>query len=409
MRCRQRLAISNNVESKQTRSVGGKALQSEHPSEFGLMEWSLTDPTLQAAYEVAKKRFKKIPNVAGIGIGRRFLESQGKYAVCKNDGSQLGIKVFVLRKLTSLSKKDTLPCWIKVKPPGRTRTVRIPVDVVAVKGKKKKGRAARQQSGRGWPTAGRVDVGHLFAFSKNAVANPPPAAFSPSDVSLGTVGALIRNPGNTVLHAVSSAHVFIQPCAGRFNSPIDNRAVGVGQSKWTLLPSGSFRPLTVAVNNHVRDALAFEVPLVFRGTPRHWPDGFTGEFATPEDVQRAIAATTSTGFVWVERPNRDRPRMIPVDLQAIVEPLLLPVDCEGSIVNVSYIQAWPFRFISPSDTTEEGDSGAGVFLWAENNSDCRLLGFHFMELGDHSYAVDARSFLTAALGGTLGQDYFFAT
>lgn len=371
-------------------------------------------PLLKAAYQQAMSRFKDLPGVCGIGIGRRFHETDGCYAPARTPNIDYCIKVFVRRKLKKIKPKEKLPRWIAIRPRGSRRSARVGLDVVSVLsgGKGKPGRLTADS--RGGPTAGMIDVGHLFACTTQTVPDPLPPGFSPEDANLGTVGAVVRSADGAVVHAVSASHVFIELCQGEVNAPNDKRAVSVAKSQWELLTAGSFRPLTVAMDSCLRDALAFRIPPNIRPSLPHWPDGFTGELATQEDIERAILADSASGFVWVERRGLARPRMIPVDLEAMADPLVLPVHCQGGDKDLAFIQTWRFRFMTgpgrPADeqNTLPGDSGSGVFLWSENNSDCRLLGFHFYETDDQtqSYAADADWFLKQAFGEGFGRDYF---
>jgi hypothetical protein len=368
---------------------------------------------LKKAYAEALRRFGNLPGVCGVGIGRRFLESEGRYHEKKSASNGYCIKVLVRHKQkpSKLKKREKIPCWIGVG--GRPRK-RVEVDVVSVAGIKSR-KPGRLGEARGKPTAGVVDVGRTFEFTRTTVVEQDlTPGFIPPQPKLGTVGAIVWTKNRTTFHAVSASHVVLEFCAGNLNAPADGRAVNVSDSDWYFVPANAYRPRTVQVASCIRDALSFKIPVSVRPPSVQWPDGFTGELATPADIDRAILSDRASGFVWVERRGSQRSRMIPVDLEMMVDPATLPVDCAGVEQAMGFAQVWRMRFIPDPNKPEEdqttlgGDSGAAVFLWAENNSDCRLLGFHIYETPEqtHTYATDAKWFLLQAFGPGLGSDYF---
>jgi hypothetical protein len=315
----------------------------------------------------------------------------------------------VRQKVKKPTPKERIPRWLHVKIPGRLRRMRVEIDVISLLGAS--GKPGRFTQGRGWPTAGRLDIGRLFA--THVLPPGTPMSTLPSlQAEVGTTGSLVRVKRSGAIYAVTASHVFLDLCAGDRDAPNDDRAIAVTRQDWAVVPNQSYYPLTVTIGDWIRDCLAFRAPNNFCPTTPSWPDGFTGELATQDDTDRALLSTTPTGFIWVER-GASRPVMIPIDIDAFIDPAVLVIERNGQSFDLGFVQTWRSRFLPGADTptnqraTMGGDSGAAVFVWAENNTNCRLLGFHFYEPDDQtmSYAVDARWFFRQAFGEGFGIDY----
>jgi hypothetical protein len=367
---------------------------------------------LKAALLKAHERFATLTGVCGIGIGRRFHEKTGRYPKIPGRLS-LCIKIVVERKLRKLKRNQRIPRWILVRSSQRSRAVRVEIDIVSILGRT--GRPGRlSQGGRGWPTAGCIDVGRLFA-TQAVPPSTPLTALPIGDPDVGTVGALVKFNNSGTVYATTASHVFLKLAVGERNAPTDDRAVWVSKSLIDVVPNHSYEPGTVAVDGIIRDSLAFRVPSGFCPNSARWPDGFTGELADVNDVRRALGSPLPSGFIWVERSGMPRPVMIPIHLEGNLDPVQLPILWNGQSITLAFVQTWQSRFVMNSGTpanqqsTMGGDSGSGVFLWAQNNSNCRLLGFHFYEPDDltMSYAADAQWFFREAFGNGLKTDYDF--
>jgi len=372
-----------------------------------LAPWFRRHPALKAAYAEARRRFEGRPGVLGVGIGRRFHESANGYSPQRDAHDGLCLKIFVERKRDAVPRRERIPKWLVVSVPGRRKRVRVDVDVVAAGDPSRRREPARQDAGRAWPHHGLIDPGHLFAFGR-APAAQTPSPFRPSDAELGTTGALLRFVDGSKW-AVSAGHVFTSPCDDRYGAPTTPRALGVRDATWDTTAADGFYPPTILGSIGIRDLMLFPVPPQFLPADgaATWPDGFDGTLATQADIERAILDERPTAFLWVDRYGA-RPRALPVDLEAAIPVFEARVKCSGATRSFTYVTTWPLRFLPGAETTIGGDSGAPVFLWGEDNTTCRMLGMHFLEWKNHSFAMDARSFLREVLLSELGRDVFFA-
>src|SRR5260221_259396 len=84
------------------------------------------NPVIRAALGKARERFRGMPGVCGIGVGRRFHENNGQYATRED----FCIKVLVNKKTKLPKPSERIPRWIMIKPPGRLRPVRVEIDVI---------------------------------------------------------------------------------------------------------------------------------------------------------------------------------------------------------------------------------------------------------------------------------------
>jgi len=318
----------------------------------------------------------------------------------------LCIKVFVERKKKKVTKRERIPSWIDVSVKGARMKTRVLLDVVSVAGKDRKRPVAVLQDGRGWPQAGKITPGRLFAFGKKSANEIGDRPFTSEEVSLGTTGAVIRFEDDSH-YGISAGHVFTDASSANPVRPKGARALGTKGPEWKRVQGSKFYPTTVKTERWIRDVMIFPFPQSFRPTAEEttWPDGFLRELATQADIERAVLAETATGFIWVDRKGH-RPESIPVDLEAGIPLLTLPVDSHGTTKHLTYIMSWPLRFLS-DESTVGGDSGSPVFLWSKDNSKCRLLGIHFLAYQRHSYAMDARSFFSEVLLAKPNQNVWF--
>jgi hypothetical protein len=375
-----------------------------------LQSWFGEYPMLRTAYREAIRRFQDLPGVCGIGVGRKFKEALGKYGAAPESTGGYCIKVFVERKRKDVAKKLRIPGWINVDVADSGRRTRVLLDVVSMGRKNFEGPlTAKIQDGRGWPEAGKIAPGRLYAFGRKS-ASDTPSEFLESDVKLGTTGALIHYQDEN-LYGISAGHVFTDPCSSNFEHPKGRRALGAKGRIWQEVEGSDFYPPTIRTDGRIRDVMLFPIPLELRPSPNEicWPDGFTRELATQKDIDRAVISESATGFIWVDRKGH-RPEPIPVNLEAAIPLLRIPVRCSAGVTKkIVYAMAWPMRFSERTSTTLRGDSGAPVFLWTEDNARCRLLGIHFLEIENrHAYAMDARSFFREVLRSYPNKDVWFA-
>ena len=374
--------------------VGKRIEEKHHPVYRALLR---RYPILRLAHAEAIERFLKLPGVCGIGIGRKFSETNNAYMKGNDATGGMAIKVYVTDKLESPKRRDRIPKWIIVEDPENGAGRRVGMDVVTVG-------EPQMSSGHGWPSAGAVTPGRIFAFG-----NIPANGTTFSTAELGTPGAVVRH-SNGIVAAISAAHVFMPLCSGARQPPTDPRAIGVLDKYCRTLPAYSFFPADVRSNlgdDVVRDVMSFTIPDAIVPGTFSWPSNFKRELARDDDIERALLATTPTAFIWVERDGNG-PVMIPVDLESGAPRIQIDITCNSTTVKMTYAMIWRMRFIDESKTTISGDSGSGVFIWDENNVDCRLLGFHFIEWDNASYAADARAFFRGAFGTLPGDGIEFA-
>ena len=306
-----------------------------------LQSWFRKYPALRTAYLEAIHRFQDLPGVCGIGVGRKFKEALGEYGSAPESTGGYCIKVFVERKQKDVGKKERIPGWINVDVGGSGRRTRVLLDVVSV-GRKNSEEPliAKMQTGRGWPEIGKITPGRLFAFGRRSASNTP-SEFLASDVNLGTTGALIHFQDDN-LYGISAGHVFTDPCSSNPERPKGRRALGAKGRNWHEVEGSDFYPITIRNNEWIRDVMLFPIPSALRPSPNeiNWPDGFTRELATQEDIDRAVISGSATGFIWVDRKGY-RPESIPVDLEAGIPLFRIPVNCFSGVTKlIVYATAW---------------------------------------------------------------------
>ncbi|MCG8689493.1 MAG: hypothetical protein MI892_31760, partial [Desulfobacterales bacterium] len=322
----------------------------------------------------------------------------------------LCIKILVERKKRPAHKKERIPSSIYVTVNNDRK--RVPLDVMSVGDDKDDSPiVTRMNDGRGWPVAGSIQPGRLFAFGVKT-ADQINAEFpeSKEEVRLGTTGAIVHF-GDETYYGISAGHIFTDPCVPDPVRPHGIRAIGALGNNWVEVTGEGFYPPTIKSGDWIRDVMLFPVPQPLKPDIEtiSWPPDFTRELATPEDIDYAVQAETATGFVWIDRGG-DFPEAIPVDLEAGFPLFETQVGCfSGAVKTLTYRMTWPLRFTDERQNTMGGDSGAPVFLYTGEGDGCRLLGFHFMESTNDSYsfAMDAGSFFREVLLSTPGEDVWF--
>jgi hypothetical protein len=371
-----------------------------------LQAWFRRCPALGIAYEQVCQRFGGSPGVCGIGVGRKFSEATGEYLAAPASTGGLCVKIFVTKK-KEVRGKYRIPARLDVSVPGTSARQRVLLDVVSMGAKSRKAKSGGLQQGWGWPHAGCISPGRRFTFGKRDTAQMNGQQFERNDAVLGTTGAAIRFADNSRF-GISAGHVFTDIGAANPCRPQGVRALGVKGQEWKEVQGSEFRPLTIRTAEWIRDLMLFPIPDTFCPSPDAtiWPDGFLQEMATQADIERAVLAKEATGFIWVDRKG-PQPEEIPVDLEAGCPRLSLAVDCGDTTKSLTFIMVWPLRLLPGRHTTELGDSGSPVFLRTTNNTNCRLLGMHVLQLGGHAYAMDAGSFFSQVLHGKLNKNVWF--
>lgn len=357
--------------------------------------WLNKYPVLKGALTRAQKRFGDLPGVLGLGIGRKYHESKKKYGAAPINTGGFCIKVLVERKKATLPQKEKIPRSLRVTIPGEKASYQVLIDVVALaRSGEKLGSHKKLQEGRGWPTAGVVTPGRLFAFGRGTTDEYGMGFTKSQQVRLGTTGVVIKTRVGDY-YAVSAGHVFAEPCQKDTDRPKGLRAVGVKDRSFIPVEGDEFFPSSIEDGGVISDVIGYRVPSSVLPEEFSWPDGFTRELATQDDIERAILEEGKrTAFVWVERGEIDRPQAIPVDLELKLTGFKDYVNCESGSVDLEYGTSWGLLYTS-KEKTMGGDSGAAVFVIAEDGFHCRLLGFHFLMSGGRSYAMDAKTFLEA--------------
>ncbi|MCP4267216.1 MAG: hypothetical protein GY777_16875 [Candidatus Brocadiaceae bacterium] len=365
-----------------------------------LERWFRAYPVLRIAYREVNLRFGKANNVFGIGIGRKYSESENRYLALPKSTGGLCIKIFVERKLMEVDRDERIPAWINISVPGEEKKRRVLLDIVSVGGKvTNQPVIAKLQRGKvRWPLTGKLNPGNLFAF-RQYINNKPVT-------KVGTTGVLIRYQDGSHF-GISASHVFTDPCRNNYNSPVGECELGTLEDKWRSVRGGDFFPPVTKTSDCIRDVMRFPAPADFIPDGVIWPDGFLKELATQNDIDRAVKAETVTGFIWVDRAGQRK--KIDVDLEAGIPKFKIHITCDNNTRKMVYVMVWPMRFKGDT-TTLKGDSGSPVFLYSEDNSGCRLLGIHFLEVedGNHAYAMDAKSFFRDILLSTPNKDVWFA-
>ena len=357
--------------------------------------WRRQHPALAEAYRVVVKGFSQIEEVVGIGIGRRFRESKGRYGPKSSFFGGLCIQVLVRQKrpLKGIPRLERIPKFIALALSPRGKKYRVPVDILTA------GAPALQSNGYQhiWPTAGQFNVGRIFAFDRVRQANAQNGQYGAKEAELGTTGALIQT-GNKQFAIVSAGHVFVEVCGGNLSAPAGYRRVGVLGPQWWALNPGNLAPDTLQNGAWIMDALCMRIPGATLPQAVSWPPLFDKRLASPDDIKAAIDADEVGGFVWVERAGGQYAGL-PIDLQAGLD-VFSPEICQSSVTNYRYV--WPYRLIGGvAQQTVGGDSGAGIFVPAiDKPGFCRLLAFHFLHDGValRGYGLDASVFFKRLFG-----------
>lgn len=342
--------------------------------------------------------------VVGIGTGRRFSESRGKYTRKSSRFGGLCIQIMVSRKrpVQEITKAQRIPKSIAIKLPNSEQGCRVPVDILTAG-------ATRLQSATHrhvWPTSGRFNVGRIFAHDRVRTANKQTGQFHARQAELGTVSAVLRL-GENSYGVVTAGHVFLNVCSGFLDQPGGHRRIGVLGRQWWALPPNNLAPKSLQNGSWIMDATLMRVPKEKLPATVIWPPLFDKRMATPDDIHAAIESDTVGGFVWVERGD-GQCMGLPIDLQAGLE-VFSPKVCPNRTTPYRYV--WPYRLIGgDSQQTIGGDSGAGVFIPAlDKRGFCRLLGFHFLHDSEamRGYALDANMFFKRLFGAQAHSAFSF--
>ncbi len=366
--------------------------------------WLKKSPRLKAALAEAERRFGDLPYVHGIGLGRKYYESEERGGTRPHSTLGLCVAIWVKEKVntTELPQNERIPKYLMVKVRGHERPVRVMTDVVVVGDNNINNDNDGEEAGDNWPTAGDVRPGARHSCSLARIGSRR-GRFADGDAKLGTTGALIKI--GTDAYGTTAAHTVISVSKGEHNAPSHPRGFGVKGKDWIRIQPSAFFPGTIRVGPHIRDALLFLVPNSFTAAGDDvWPPDFHGRLATDEDITATLDTDDLSGFVWVER-NGER-----IKRPCSVWQGSGSVRRRTTRALLQYSFVWMYRFRSDGDQhrTKGGDSGAGVFIRAANGSEDRLLGLHFFRKNDVAYAVDAENFLRST-AGVPGIDFTFAT
>ena len=356
-------------------------------------QWLGKSPRLKAALAEAERRFGDLPYVHGVGLGRKYRESEERGGTRPRSTLGLCVTIWVKEKVdvAQIPQSERIPKYLTVNVTDRDRPVRVMTDVVVV-GDNDINDDDGEESGDNWPTAGDVRTGARHSCSLVAVESSS-GRFAVGEAKLGTTGTMIEI--GTSVYGTTAAHTIFPVSHGKHNVPSYPRGFGVKGRDWIRIQPSTFFPGSIRVGPHIRDALLFLVPNGLAATGDDvWPPDFHGRIATVEDITAAVDTDDLSGFVWVERDGERIKRSCSV--------------WQGSgnfsrrktrdLLQYSFVWMYKFRSYHDQHRTKGGDSGAGVFIPAANGNEYSLLGLHFFRKNDVAYAVDADNFLRAAVG-----------
>ena len=374
-------------------------------------------PTIDAALAMARARFAAIPGVAGIGLGRAYSESRGRYQPSRAGKSALCVKVLVARKRKPRRHpaRSAHPAVVAREAP------RIPqIGPGALRrgrprrASPRRGRGVARNSGfqygHGWPTASVVCPGRLFVFA-HSTGGAPRGSSRPTIAKVATTAVMVRLHSNGL------------PVRDhRGGTPSPTLAIVASRSPTRILPWGRMAPdWTPVARSAVLPALdRHGVVRARRGPLRN-----TNQMAAarrgaplanevpprarhPEDRAAAIEAEDDSGLLLVERraPNGASrlPRAPGGPRRGL--PDFLADACQNGAAPMAFALTWRLRFTRATSATPDafvtsiaGDSGAPCTIRAiDRPGFFRILGIHFLELKDSahggwmSYAMDAVSF-----------------
>lgn len=365
-------------------------------------KWLRESPRLKAALAEAERRFGGLPYVHGIGLGRKYCESDNRGGSCPRSTLGLCVTIWVREKVdvAQLPQSERIPKYLTVNVKGLERPVRVMTDIVTV-GDNNINEDGGEEAGDEWPTAGDVRPGARHTCSIVAVRSAS-GHFAAGAAKLGTTGAIIEV--GTSVYGTTAAHTIIPVSKGKHRAPSHPRGFGVRNQAWIRIQPSAFFPGTIRVGPRIRDALLFQVPNDLATTSNDvWPPNFHGWFATDQDIKAALKTDDLSGFVWVERNGKRLKR--PCSLWDSSDNFRRRPN--GILLEYTFVWKYKFQSNQNRHRTKGGDSGACVFIPSADGSEDRLLGLHFFRKGDVACAVDAENFLRD-VGGTPGTDFTFA-
>jgi len=174
------------------------------------------DALLAGALAEHGRRFRRRANVVAIGVGVAYSERSGRFMPGQTHGTRatLALKAIVKRKPKRLAARDRLPRTVRVpiSDDGRTRVVRVPVDVVlqeeVLGGPELSDVGAVDRAD--YPHTGFPAPGHrLFAGHGDGSDDSPPGLDRGFDWDIGTVGAVVSDGQRR--YVVTAGHVLIDP------------------------------------------------------------------------------------------------------------------------------------------------------------------------------------------------------
>ncbi len=352
--------------------------------------WLRKSPRLEVALAEAERRFGNLSYVHGVGLGRKYCESEKRGGVRPRSTLGLCVTIWVKEKvdIAQLPQIERIPKYLTVNVMGYDRPVRVLTDVVVVGDIDDDS----EESGDNWPVSGDVRPGARHSCGLAAVGSSS-GRFASGEANLGTTGAMIKV--GTGVYGTTAAHTIISVSNGKHNVPAFARGFGVKGREWIRIQPSAFFPGSIRVGPHIRDVLLFLIPDGLATTRNDvWPPYFHGKIATSEDVTSAVETDDLNGFVWVERNGECIKRPCSV-WQGSGNFRRKPTH---ALLQYSFVWMYKFRSNDDQHRTKRGDSGACVFIPSANGSEYRLLGFHFFRKNDVGFAVDAESFLRSAVG-----------
>ncbi len=321
-----------------------------------------------AAVQAYAARFRGRANVLGVGVGIPYREREGRFAPPATGGQRapLALKVIVSRKPRRLARADRLPGEVRVRVVrgGRTRYLRVPVDVVLQDGIVSGIGAshAADMEAEDYPRTGFAAPGHrLFAGHADPAAGAAPPPLPPGYAwEIGTVGAVATDGEQH--YVVTAAHVVTDPYAAGAAFPSRCR-VGFALRDAGLKEDNPapLRPRTPQVGNRVVDVVALPLTARQKTLSEQEPLGV----ASGADLRRLQG---QGAVIRVERGEAI------IDLPATVEGDF--PDCVASI-NGEAVSLGPAVLLRCGGLLpNDGDSGAPVLAWDTDGATRLLLGFH---------------------------------
>ena len=329
--------------------------------------------------QLARRRFSHFPGVVGVGIGVKYHERAGRFAVCAHDNcplhyTHLSIVIYVKRKYAPRTYK--LPERITLTVSGKNRQTRktFPVDVVQCglkplarpRIRRRTGHSSAQYQSGTWPypNSGQCAPGSRVYFEWDS-------SESNARWSIGTIGCIATPPVGAPDRSpvfLTAAHTLMDPYnAGARIPPLDY-PVRVGFqgviTSCTLGPVGMrMQPEHIDGPYGLIDAIA--APVCQNIQTLTWPQqtvvADAADLGTMQGMDAFLRVERTSGTTWltgkIEAVNAAG------ESRLLGPKLFLP-------------QTISFRF-SGDETSEKGDSGAPLVLVKGDQQ--FLLGFHLRE------------------------------